>query len=142
MADVFSVAKRSLVMTAIKSKGSQAELTVRRALHTRGFRFLLHDKRYPGKPDILLPRFKTAIQVHGCFWHGHNCIDGHLPKSSRSYWIPKLKRNKIRDQNNAKKMRALGWSVVTIWECHCLNRGSLQKELQRIEAKLLARKPK
>jgi len=136
MADVFSVAKRSLVMKAIKSKGSQAELAVRKALHAKGFRFLLHDKRLPGKPDILLPKYKTAIQVHGCFWHGHTCIDGHTPKSKKSYWVQKLLKNKRRDSSNAKKIRARGWKLITTWECRCLNKRTFERELQRIENKL------
>jgi len=124
-------------MKAIKSKGSQAELAVRRALHAKGFRFLLHDKRFPGKPDILLPKFKTAIQIYGCFWHGHNCIDGHLPKSKKSYWVQKLIRNKKRDGTNTRKLRTQGWNVITAWECRCLNKRTFQKELQRIEKKII-----
>lgn len=133
MTDVFTPEKRSLVMKAIKSKGSQAEVAVRKALHSKGFRFILHDKRLPGKPDILLPKYKTAIQVHGCFWHGHTCIDGHTPKSKKSYWIEKLRRNKLRDRLTRRKIKALGWTVITLWECRCLNKNILPKEIARIE---------
>jgi DNA mismatch endonuclease, patch repair protein len=108
---------RSLNMSRIRSKDTKPEMLVRRALHKLGFRFRLHVRNLPGCPDIVLPKYQTIIQVKGCFWHGHNCPDGRLPKSNREYWIPKLFGNKKRDQVNDRKLRRLGWSVKGLWEC-------------------------
>jgi DNA mismatch endonuclease (patch repair protein) len=132
MADVFSSEKRSEVMQCIKSKDTKPEVRLRKALHKLGFRFRLHDKRLPGKPDILLPRFKTIIQVRGCFWHGHNCIDGHLPKSNEEYWTSKLKANKERDERNSSLLSEMGWNEIVVWECRCMSSESLAEELDRI----------
>lgn len=115
--DVFSPDKRSAVMAAIRSRDTKPEILVRRWLHANGYRFVLHDRRLPGVPDIVLPRFSVAIEVRGCFWHRHNCADGHLPKSRKGYWFPKLENNKKRDRRNAAKLRGLGWKQIVIWEC-------------------------
>ena len=116
--DVVSSEKRSLMMSGIKGKDTQPEIAVRKFLHANGFRFRLHRKDLPGKPDIVLPKMNTCIFVHGCFWHRHNCKKGrHLPKSNIEFWEEKLGKNKIRDRKNAKALRDLGWQVLTIWEC-------------------------
>lgn len=112
-----TAAARSAIMSRIRSKDTKPEMLVRKALHRLGFRFRLHVRELPGKPDIVLPKYQTVIQVKGCFWHGHTCIDGRLPKSNRDYWVPKLLRNRMRDISNDRKLRRLGWSVRNLWEC-------------------------
>lgn len=104
-------------MAAIRSKDTAPELFVRRSLHAAGFRFRMHVKNLAGKPDVVLPRFHTAVLVHGCFWHGHDCVDGHVPKSNTDYWQPKIARNQERDRQNADALRSAGWNVVVINEC-------------------------
>ena len=117
-ADVFSAKKRSEVMRAVKSTDTKPEMIVRRALHAAGFRYRLHAKGLPGKPDIVLPKHRTVIFIHGCFWHGHNCKRGaRSPKTNGAYWRAKIGRNKARDEKNAAALEALGWRVVTVWEC-------------------------
>ena len=110
-------AQRSANMARIRSKDTKPELLVRSALHRLGFRFRLHSRDLPGRPDIVLPKHQIIIQVKGCFWHGHTCADGRLPKSNRTYWLPKLRKNKERDIRNDRKLRSLGWSVRNLWEC-------------------------
>ena len=116
--DVHSPAIRSKNMAAIRSKGTSPEIYVRRALHAAGFRFRLHRKELPGKPDIVLPRFMTVVFVNGCFWHGHYCSDGHTPKTNSEYWGPKIARTMERDRRHRQELSEAGWSVITIHECH------------------------
>lgn len=110
-------AQRSKNMAAIKSRDTKPEIFVRRALHEKGFRFRLHRRDLPGNPDIVLPRYRTVVLVHGCFWHGHGCPTKHVPKSNSSYWTAKIARNMERDERNAAALAAGGWRTVTIWEC-------------------------
>jgi DNA mismatch endonuclease, patch repair protein len=110
--------ERSALMSKIRAKDTQPEMLVRRLLHRLGYRFRLHVRELPGCPDIVMHRHTTIIQVKGCFWHGHNCLKGRLPRSNRFYWLPKLKLNKSRDVKNERKLRRLGWRVRTLWECH------------------------
>src|SRR5579859_7787237 len=128
--DVFTAEKRSAVMAKIRSRNTKPELLFRKALHQKGFRFRL-DSDLPGRPDIVLKRLKTVIQVRGCFWHQHSCIDGHVPKSHLSYWKPKLERNCQRDKRNGRKLRMLGWSVFVVWECRI--KKHLGREIARFE---------
>ena len=125
---------RSALMSRIRGRDTKPEMLVRRTLHALGFRFRLHVRSLPGWPDIVLPRFSTIIQVKGCFWHGHTCMDGRLPKSNTAYWIPKLTRNRQRDKANERKLRALGWSVYSLWECRLrrCSEGELEALLLRI----------
>lgn len=104
-------------MAAIKSADTKPEIYVRRTLHAAGFRFRLHPKNLPGKPDLVLPRYKTAVLVHGCFWHGHGCKADHKPKTNTSYWSAKIGRNIERDKRNRSALEAAGWQVYEIWEC-------------------------
>ncbi len=105
-------------MQRIRKKDSKPEMTVRRMLHGMGYRYRLHDKRLPGNPDIVLPRHRMVILVHGCFWHRHDCPDGRkLPRSRPEYWKPKLERNRLRDEVNAGRLREMGWNVLVVWEC-------------------------
>lgn len=117
MADTFTPEKRSWNMSRIRSKDTKPEEYVRKFLFREGFRFRKNDKRYPGKPDIVLPKYKTVIFINGCFWHAHTCSRAHLPKSNLEYWQPKIEKNKLRDEQNQKKLQDAGWKVITIWEC-------------------------
>ena len=136
--DVFSKEKRSEVMRRIRSKNTKPELKVRKELHSRGYRFRLHCKELPGKPDIVLPKFRTAIQVRGCFWHGHDCKDGHIPKTRNDYWVPKIAGNKRRDLKNDRKLRAMGWTVIVVWACRVEPTKGLERSIHRI-TKILKR---
>lgn len=104
-------------MSAIRSKGSAIEMQVRRALHRAGFRYRLHRRDLPGRPDITLPKYRLAVFVDGCFWHGHDCIQGHTPRTNTSYWGPKIERNMERDRVNRKALEGAGWQVVVVREC-------------------------
>ena len=110
---------RSALMSRIRSSGTKPEIAVRRALHALGFRFRLHRRELPGKPDIVLPKYRLAIFVHGCFWHQHaGCRLASRPKTRGDYWEPKLAANVARDARHAAALGALGWRVATVWECH------------------------
>jgi DNA mismatch endonuclease (patch repair protein) len=126
VADVFTRAKRSEVMAAIRAKDTKPELAVRRVLHALGLRFRLHVASLPGRPDIVLPKLRAVVQVKGCFWHGHHCLRGRVPGTNRSYWLVKLAGNQARDKRNERRLRALGWSVRTVWECR-VRRSSPEK---------------
>jgi len=107
------------------------EMVVRRLVHAKGFRFRLHSPKLPGKPDIVLSRLMKIIEVRGCFWHRHkNCTDSHIPKSHRSYWLPKLLRNQQRDKKNLRSLRTLGWRVLIIWECEVRETTGLSVKLE------------
>ena len=111
-------AERSRVMRAVKGSDTGPELKIRKMLHRRGLRFRLSGCGLPGKPDIVLPRWRTAIFVHGCFWHGHDCARGaRIPKANREYWTGKIRRNMARDERVRKELSELGWRVLVIWEC-------------------------
>ena len=133
MADFVTPEKRSKIMRGVKQANTGPELLVRRALHARGYRFRLHRKDLPGRPDIVLPRYRLAIFVHGCFWHQHaGCKDGRMPTSNEAYWEPKLKRNIERDQEKAAALEAAGWTVATIWECEARDAGKLAAALEAL----------
>ena len=117
MSDIVSPAARSRMMAGIRGKDTKPELVVRRFLHRRGFRFRLHAK-LPGKPDLVLPRYRTAIFVHGCFWHRHHgCRVCTTPKSNAEFWTEKFKANVERDKRVVQQLEELRWRVLTIWEC-------------------------
>lgn len=138
--DVLTQKQRSYCMSRIRGKDTSIERTVRSELHKSGLRFRKHVRNMPGKPDIVLPKYKVVIHVRGCFWHGHNCKDGHIPKSRKKYWEPKLNGNRRRDRRNDRKLRQLGWSVLTIWECNCDKSYRLMREIQRVQKHLRKRK--
>lgn len=117
MADIVSAKKRSQMMGAIKGKDTKPELMVRSALHQRGFRFRLHVRDLPGRPDIVLPRYKAAIFVNGCFWHGHTCKYFKLPGTNTEFWRKKISANQERDALKTKQLREMGYNVLSIWEC-------------------------
>lgn len=109
---------RSAVMRAVKSKDTTPELVMRRLVHGMGYRYRLHVKELPGKPDLVFPRRRKVILVNGCFWHGHSCKRGaRQPKANAEYWRLKVQRNRDRDRQTEKALREAGWDVLTIWEC-------------------------
>jgi DNA mismatch endonuclease (patch repair protein) len=116
--DVHSPEQRSRNMAAIRSANTKPEVRVRSALHALGYRFRLHRKDLPGKPDIVLPKFRTALFVHGCFWHCHSCKYGSVVPATRAdFWAAKRGGNVARDRVKAQALRKLGWRVITLWEC-------------------------
>ena len=117
MVDVVDRKTRSRMMSGIRGKNTKPELLIRKGLHARGFRFRLHDKRLPGKPDLVLPKFGAVIFVHGCFWHGHECHLFKWPKSRREFWRKKITRNKAKDAESCASLKKEGWYILTIWEC-------------------------
>ena len=118
MSDVHSAEVRSYNMSRIRSRDTKPELIVRKILFSRGFRFRLHRKDLPGKPDIVLSKYKTVIFVHGCFWHGHEgCRYFVVPKSRTEWWLNKINRNKTLDEINSAKLQEMGWKVIEIFEC-------------------------
>ena len=123
MADVHDKKTRSFNMSQIKGKNTKPEILVRKFLFSKGFRFRLHDKRLPGKPDIVLPKHDTVINVHGCFWHGHTgCRYYVVPKTRTKWWLDKISRNKQLDRINSGKLTRDGWSVLKVFECELMPR--------------------
>ena len=118
--------QRSRNMSAIKSKNTKPEIKVRKILHSMGYRFRLHVKDLPGSPDIVLPKYKTVIFVHGCFWHRHeNCKYATTPKTRKEFWVSKFKENVIRDKSHQKKLSAIGWKIIIVWECEIKDKNLL-----------------
>ena len=133
MTDVFSEEKRSYVMSCVSSKDTKPEKIVRSFLHRAGFRFRLHARDLPGKPDVVLPKHKTAIFVHGCFWHRHpGCKRATTPKTRREFWMEKFKKNVRRDNLNQKKLKELGWEVIVVWACKLEKIKSREEALQNL----------
>ncbi len=118
MADVHDKATRSYNMSQVKSKNTKPELLVRKYLHAQGFRYRLNDKKLPGKPDIVLPKYKTVILVHGCFWHGHkNCKYATIPKTRTEWWTNKINYNQLNDKKALSLLKKDSWKVITVYEC-------------------------
>jgi DNA mismatch endonuclease, patch repair protein len=116
--DIVSVEARSRMMSGIRGSNTRPELAVRRYLHAQGFRYRLHARELPGRPDIVLPRYRTVVFVHGCFWHRHEgCRFAYRPKSREEFWEPKLEGNAARDARDQQRLRDLGWRVEVVWEC-------------------------
>lgn len=140
MADVHSKETRSYNMSRIRSKDTKPEMLVRRFLHKNGFRYRLHVKDLPGKPDIVLPKYKTVIFIHGCFWHGHEgCKYYVVPKTRTEWWVEKIERNKSNDVKAEGTLISAGWHIVNIWECDIKSNqnfdswsGNLLKELSPV----------
>ncbi|WP_417480315.1 very short patch repair endonuclease [Maricaulis maris] len=117
MPDVVDSATRSRMMAGIKAKNTKPEMLVRRGLHAMGFRYRLHDKRLPGKPDLVLPKYRSVIFVHGCFWHGHDCPAFKWPKTREKFWREKILTNRKRDEKQISDLVRSGWRVSVVWEC-------------------------
>lgn len=133
MADRLTAAERSENMRRIRSKNTAPEMAVRSLVHRMGFRFRLHGKGLPGKPDLVLPRHGKVIFVHGCFWHQHKkatCKDARLPKSRPEYWVPKLTRNVERDKAHQRSLRKQGWKCLVLWECEVKDAVRLEKRIR------------
>lgn len=133
MTDIMSPERRSALMSRIRSKDTQPELAVRSMLHAAGYRYVLHDKRLPGKPDLVFPARRKLIFVHGCFWHGHGCGRGFKPSTRREFWAAKIERNRNRDRSVKRSLRRLGWDVLEVFECALKT-----KNRARLSAKLAA----
>ena len=139
MVDTFSKETRSYVMSRIKCKDTKPEIIVRSYLFSRGLRFRKNDKRYPGSPDIVLPKYKTIVFVHGCFWHLHEgCKYARIPKSNVDYWEKKLYRNRERDKHNQKELQKMGWNVITVWECE-LKKDNVEQTLEDLYAQITSK---
>ena len=139
MSDKLTPEKRSWNMSRIKGKDTKIEVEVRKYLLSKGYRFRKNDKRYPGKPDIVLPKYHVAIFVHGCFWHRHEgCKDATTPKTRTEFWLEKFDKNVKNDQIKQEKLRELGWKVIVIWECEL--KRSFQETMDKVE-KELTREP-
>lgn len=118
LTDVVDTNTRSRMMAGIRGKNTTPEIRLRKALHRAGFRFRIHDAKLPGRPDIILPRYRAAIFVHGCFWHRHEgCRNASVPKSNAAFWEEKFRNNVERDRRNIRGLRAEGWRVAVVWEC-------------------------
>jgi DNA mismatch endonuclease, patch repair protein len=136
MADIHDKSTRSYNMSKIKSKDTKPELLVRKFLHANGFRYRLHVKQLPGKPDIVLPKYKTIIFVHGCFWHGHeHCKEAALPKTRTEWWNNKITKNKVSDKINVEKIRSMGWKPIIIWSC-TLKTSIIEQQLLKLIKKV------
>jgi DNA mismatch endonuclease, patch repair protein len=128
--DRLTAEQRSALMARIRGKDTKPEMVVRRLVHGMGYRYLLHDRRLPGTPDLVFPSRRKAIFVHGCFWHGHDCGRGFRPKTNEQFWADKLARNKARDEGTLRELRQLGWRVLTIWECSTSKRDLAKLQLR------------
>ncbi len=130
--DIYDGATRSATMRAVRSSDTGAEMTVRRMLHGAGYRYRLHVKTLPGKPDITFPSRRKVIFVHGCFWHQHTgCKNADRPASNCEYWNSKLDRNVLRDAENITALKSMGWDVHIVWECQIRDADSLMQELRQ-----------
>jgi len=127
--DRISKAHRSWLMSRVRAKDTKPEMIVRKLLHGMGYRYRLHSRDLPGKPDIVFASRRKAIFVHVCFWHWHNCKIGKLPKSNKAYWHPKMHRNRNRDKQVLLELERLGWEIATIWQCELDNMEKLSSRL-------------
>jgi DNA mismatch endonuclease (patch repair protein) len=130
MTDVLSAEQRKLNMSRIRGKDTKPEMLIRRGLHARGLRYKLHERSLPGKPDLVLPKYHTAIFIHGCFWHLHGCALSKLPATRREFWEAKLTVNSQRDSKAVQELQARKWRVLIIWECAL--RGRNRPELSEV----------
>ncbi|MBP6964996.1 MAG: DNA mismatch endonuclease Vsr [Armatimonadetes bacterium] len=128
--DVFDAITRSRIMARVRNADTKPEIVVRALLHRLGFRFRLHRRDLPGRPDIVLPKHRTVVLVHGCFWHSHaDCKKGTIPRTNRQFWTDKLSGNVARDRQTTQRLSHLGWRVVVIWECETRNPDRLMDRL-------------
>lgn len=133
MTDVLTKEQRQYCMSRIQGKDTKPEMIVRKLVHAMGYRYRLHDKRLPGKPDLVFPGRKKVIFVHGCFWHRHNCKYGNVvPKTRAEFWKEKLDKNKVRDIKNIQKLNDMGWGVLVIWECETRSMEKIEKLVIKI----------
>ena len=137
MSDVLTPSQRHRNMAAIHSASTKPELYLRRALWHHGFRYRVNDKRLPGRPDIVLPKYRSVVFVHGCFWHGHKgCPTSHIPETNTEFWTAKIARNQERDQEVWRKLEAKGWNVIIVWECQ-LKKANLEETIDRVAGEIV-----
>lgn len=136
MPDIFSKRKRSEVMSKVSQKDTSLEIVVRKLLFKNGFRFRKNYSKLPGSPDIVLPKYKVVIFIHGCFWHGHICKAGRLPKTNIEFWAEKINNNKKRDRKKKYQLQKLGWRVISIWQCKLMSKKKLNKSFNQLLQKL------
>ena len=138
MADKLSSTQRKYCMSRIRGKNTKPEILVRKGLHARGFRFRIHNKKLPGSPDIVLPKYRVAIMVNGCFWHGHKgCQYATRPKTNVEFWEAKIARNRHRDEVTEAHLQALGWHVIVVWECEICNASSYAERINDLANEIL-----
>jgi len=140
MSDIFSKEKRSWLMARVKGRNTAPERLVRSLLHGLGYRFRIHRKDLPGRPDIVLPRYKAVIFVHGCFWHVHTCKRASIPESNRGFWKKKLEGNARRDEDVMRKLDDIGWQHLTIWQCETRKPELVLQKLEQFLSELQERK--
>lgn len=127
--DRISPEQRQRLMSRVRQKNTKPEVMVRSILHRQGFRFRLHNRKLPGTPDIVLPRHSSVVFVNGCFWHGHDCPRGSLPATRRDFWQSKITKNQLRDARNHADLKAIGYQVITVWECELRDIDALAEKL-------------
>lgn len=132
MADIMTAEERSHRMSLIRSRDTAPELALRRALHATGLRYRVHFSGLPGRPDIVFPARRVVVFVNGCFWHGHRCPTGHIPRSNSAFWKNKIETNRQRDARNIMKLRKAGWKVIVVWECSVRNRSAISASTARV----------
>ena len=137
MADIYNKKKRSEIMSKISGTETKPEIFVRKYLFNQGFRYRKNDKKLPGKPDVVLPKYKTVVFVHGCFWHGHNCKAGKLPETKKQFWIKKIGDTSERDKRNQTELKALGWNVLVVWQCELKNKELRERRLNQLSKEIL-----
>ncbi len=138
MSDTLTHIQRHYCMSQVRSSNTKPEIELRHALWLRGFRYRINDPRLPGKPDVLLPKYRTALFVHGCFWHGHlGCKRYTVPKTNLDYWEAKVARNKQRDEEVWRQLEAKGWSVVIVWECE-IDKKEFNKTMDRVVSEIIS----
>lgn len=136
MADRITPEQRHYTMSRIRSVNSKPEIRLRHALWRLGFRYRINDKKLPGKPDIVLPKYHTIVFVHGCFWHGHKgCPTSHIPETNTDFWTAKIARNQERDQEVWRQLEAKGWAVIIVWECQ-LKKSVLEETIRRVKEEI------
>jgi len=138
MADIMTPAQRSERMSRIRSRDTKPEMLVRRFLHEKGFRFRLHVRDLPGRPDLVLPKYGAVVFVEGCFWHGHSCQKGRIPGTNPVFWQSKVAVNQARDKRNHRLLRREGWRVIRIWECQLARNRTRNVALARLVSRILA----
>jgi len=138
MPDTHTPEQRSYNMSRIRGSGTNPEERVRKYLFSKGFRYRKNDRKLPGKPDIVLPKYKTVIFVHGCFWHMHCCDKFHWPKTNQQFWENKIKQNAARDETVCERLKSMGWSVLVVWECQ-LSKSLFEQTMDQLEHDILRR---
>ena len=132
MTDTLTPEGRSARMALIRSKDTKPEMVVRKAVWAAGFRYRLHAKHLPGKPDLVFPSLGVVVFVHGCFWHGHSCQKGRIPGANSAFWRAKFEANRLRDRRNRAKLARMGWRVVVVWECSLSTRQKRDRTLKKL----------